>query len=71
MPIHISKMKLSDLFNYANLHIRCFLKFELKVDVEESIVNALRITDQVFKSLCVHNRLFNANFKVKFKKHPI
>jgi hypothetical protein len=61
MPIHISKMKLSDLFNYANLHIRCFLKFELKVGVEKSIVNALRITNQVFKSF--KSNLKNTRYK--------
>jgi hypothetical protein len=37
---------------------------------------SLRITDQLFKSdilhaWCVHNRLFNAYYEVKFKKHPI
>jgi hypothetical protein len=55
----------------------------VKVDVEQSIVNAPRTTDEVFKSnltfcficvfnlqtdeWCVHNRLFNANFDRKFK----
>jgi isoleucyl-tRNA synthetase len=55
-----------------------FFKLHLTVDVEESIVNALyrlRITDQLFKSYvlhewCVHNRLFNAYYEVKFKKTP-
>jgi hypothetical protein len=58
-------------------------KFILKVGVEESIVNAPQITNQLFKSnltfcvvcvfarqtdeWCVHNRLFNANFEDKFK----
>jgi hypothetical protein len=53
-------------------------KFILKVGVEESIVNAPWITDQLFKSnltfcvvcadyeWCVHNRLFNSNFDGKF-----
>jgi hypothetical protein len=57
-------------------------QFLLKAGVEVSIVNAPWITDQLFKSnltfcvvcvfilqpdeLCVHNRLFNANFE-----HPI
>jgi hypothetical protein len=57
---------------------RMFFKFHLIVDVEESIVNALsklQITDQLFKSYvlhewCVHNRLFNAYYEVKFKKTP-
>jgi hypothetical protein len=55
-----------------------FFKFHLIVAVEESIVKALyrlRITDQLFKSYvlhvwCVHNRLFNAHYEVKFKKTP-
>jgi hypothetical protein len=42
--------------------IGCSFKFSVKVGVEESIVNALRITEW-----CVHNRLFNANFDRKFK----
>jgi hypothetical protein len=61
----------------------CSFKFLLKVGVEESIVNASRITDQLFKSnltfsvarvftqqtdeWSIHNRLFNANFEEKFK----
>jgi hypothetical protein len=52
-----------------------FFKFDFKVGVEVSILNALywlRITDQLFKSYvlhewCVHNRLFNAYYEVKFK----
>jgi hypothetical protein len=57
-------------------YVRYFFKFHLIVGVEESIVNALYrlwITDQLFKSYvlhewCVHNRLFNAYYEVKFKK---
>jgi hypothetical protein len=68
---------------FCMLHsIGCF-KILLKVGVEESIVNAPPITDQLFISnltfcvvcfltlptdeWCVHNRLFNANFVDKFK----
>jgi hypothetical protein len=67
----------------GNKNIGCSFKFILKVGVEESIVNAPRITDQLFKSnltfcvvciftlqtgeWCVHNRLFNVNFEDKFK----
>jgi hypothetical protein len=62
------------LFHY----IGCIFKFHLIVGVEESIVNALyklRITDQLFKSYvlhewCVHNRLLNGYYEVKFKKTP-
>jgi hypothetical protein len=53
--------------------ISCSFKFIRKVGVEESIVIAPRITDQLFNvtllfaffvtdEWCVHNRLFNANF---------
>jgi hypothetical protein len=52
-----------------------FFKFHLKVAVEESIVNTQLITDRGLAFFtrqtdewCVHNRLFNANFEVKFKK---
>jgi hypothetical protein len=61
----------------------CSFKFLLKVGVEESIVNAPRITDHGFKfnltfcvvcgftvhtdEWCVHNRFFNASFEEKFK----
>jgi hypothetical protein len=41
----------------------CFFKFHLVVGVEVSIVNALywlRITDQLFESDVLHDRLFNA-----------
>jgi hypothetical protein len=58
--------------------IGCTFKFHLIEGVEESIVNPLyrlRITDQLFKSYilhewCVHNRLLNAYYEVKFKKTP-
>jgi hypothetical protein len=47
--------------------VRSF-KFILKVGVEESIVDALRITDlTLLHEWCVHNRLFNASFEDKFK----
>jgi hypothetical protein len=41
----------------------------------ENTLYRLRITDQLFKSYvlhewCVHNRLFNAYYEVKFKKTP-
>jgi hypothetical protein len=35
---------------YVTIHIGCSFKFLLEVGVEESIVNALPITDQLFKS---------------------
>jgi uridylate kinase len=52
--------------------IGCSFKFPDKIGVEESIVNALRITDHLFKSY-VFTRVvrsqstFNANFDRKFK----
>jgi hypothetical protein len=65
------------------LGVECSFKFLLKGDVDESIVNAPRIRDQLFKSnltfcivcvftrqiheWCVHNRLFDVNFEEKFK----
>jgi hypothetical protein len=59
-------------------NIGCFFKFHLIVGVKESLVNALYrlwIRDQLFSYVlhewCVHNRLFNAYYEVKFKKHPI
>jgi hypothetical protein len=56
-----------------------FFKFHPIIGVEESIENALYrlwITDQLFKTYvlhewCVHSRLSNAYYEVKFKKHPI
>jgi hypothetical protein len=67
------------LCRYIGVH----LSLTSKVGVEESIVNAPRITDQLLKSnltfcvvcvftlqtdeWCVHNLLFNANFENKFK----
>jgi hypothetical protein len=52
--------------------IGCSFKCPVKVAVEESIVNALRIRDQRLNltfshEWCVHNRLFDANFDRKFK----
>jgi hypothetical protein len=52
--------------DFATPYIGCSFKFLLKVGVEESIVNAPRITVQT-DEWCVHNRLFNANFEEIFK----
>jgi hypothetical protein len=78
---------MKNCFSYHKFIFSLFLiisgvRFDLKVDSEESIVNA----NQLFQSnltfcvvcvftlqtdeWCVHNRLFNANFEVKFKKTP-
>jgi hypothetical protein len=75
-PIKWADFRLDALL--TKLYIGCFLKFHLTVGVEESIVSALhrlRITNQLFKSYvlyewCVHNRLFKAYYKVKFRKTP-
>jgi hypothetical protein len=66
-------------FNVGHTVRKCFIKFHLIVGVEESIVNPLhelQIADQLFQSYVlhersVHNRLFNAYYEVKLKKHPI
>jgi hypothetical protein len=76
--LHTSPYKI-----YSIRYIEWSFKFILEVGVEDSIVNALRITDQLFKSnltfcvvcvftmqtdeWCVHNRLFSANFEDKFE----
>jgi hypothetical protein len=68
------------------INIGCSFKFILKVDVEESIVNAPLVglqskntnnpkSEVRFKQLirdpwCVNNRLFNAYFEDKFKWTP-
>jgi hypothetical protein len=65
------------MISYYCKSIGCSFKFFLKVGVEESIVNAQRITDQLFQSnrtfcvvcvftlqtdeWCVHDRLFDVN----------
>jgi hypothetical protein len=55
-------------------NIGCSFNFILNVGVEESIVNAPRITDHFLRCLCfysaywcVHNPPFNAYFVGKFK----
>jgi hypothetical protein len=58
-----------------SLSTGCSFKFPVKAGVEESIVNALRITGSGISCLnltflhewCVHNRLFNATFDRKVK----
>jgi hypothetical protein len=71
-------------FCLLSIGIGCSFKFLLEVGVEEAIVNASQITDQLFKSnltfcvvcvftqqtdkWCVHNRFFKANFDDKLKK---
>jgi hypothetical protein len=61
----------SGIYLHKNKNIVFFFKFHPIVSVEESIVDALRITDQLFKSSvlhewCFHNRLCSAYYKVKF-----
>jgi hypothetical protein len=60
-----------------NHTIGCSFNVILKVGVEESIVNAPRITADFLRCLCfysaywcVHNRPFNAYFVGKFKWTP-
>jgi hypothetical protein len=61
----------SDIYFKAldQVHIGCSFKFPVKVGVEESIVNAPRISclTVVCVEWCVHNRLFNATFNRNFK----
>jgi hypothetical protein len=47
----VNQTKLIKLFRHiSGITIGCSFKFPIKVGVEESIVNALRITDQLLKS---------------------
>jgi hypothetical protein len=82
-----SLLKLQFSIKMVIYYIGYSFKFLLKVDVEESIVNVLRITDQLFKcnltfcvvcvftlkteEWCVHNRLFSATLMRNLNEHPI
>jgi hypothetical protein len=75
------------MISYYRKSIGCSFKFFLKVGVQESFVNAQRITDQLFQSnlifcvvcvftlqtdeWCVHDRLFYVNLRINLNEHSI